>query len=239
MWVESPRSRAASEISSRASTLPHRPAAEIGGVLDRDQARALEVREAGAADRPAHLVGGEHPPLAGQGTQHHPRERGRGTALEVHGMAGLVQDDLVPRLGVGAVRDLVAHGSGGKEQRRVLAQQLRHHRAELQHRGVLVALLVADLGVRHRLAHRPRGAGLGVAVQIDPRSLAHLVLLSRAPPVLEVVPRHHQAAPARSRRERGTGRGRVAPRTPCGGRSSAGCAPRPCARATVPIGSPA
>ena len=172
MWVESPFSRATSEMSSRTSTLHTAPAAEIRGVLDRDEARALEVRTV-AADRPAHLVGGEHPPLAGQGAEHHARERGRGAALEVQGVARLVEDDLVARLRMGPVGDLVAHGARGQEQRRVLAEQLRDHGAELAHRRVLVALLVADLGVRHGFSHRPRGTGLRVAVKVDSRPLAH------------------------------------------------------------------
>ena len=166
MWVESPCSRADLGDVVEGIDAPYRPAAEIRGVLDRDEARALEVRTV-PADRPAHLVGSEHPPLAGQGAEHRARERGRGAALEVQGVARLMEDDLVARLRVGPVGDLVAHGARGQEQRRVLAEQLRDHGAELAHGRVLVALLVADLGVRHGFAHRLGGAGLGVAVEVD------------------------------------------------------------------------
>ena len=63
--------------------------------------------------------------------------------------------------------DRVAHRAAGEVDRRLVAEQLGDPLAQRDDRGVVVLLLVADLGLGHRLAHRRRRAGLGVGVEVD------------------------------------------------------------------------
>ena len=157
---------------------PHRAATDVGGVLHGNQPRVLRMGSAAAQCR-AHLVGAEQATLPRQGAQHDAGQRSRTTGLVVHRVAGLVQNDLVPGAGMGTISDLVAHGARGQKQRRFLAEQIRDHRAEFAHGRVFVELLIAHLGVGHRLAHGTRRPGLGIAQQVDSRPLGHLGLSCR------------------------------------------------------------
>src|SRR5262249_48732594 len=94
-------------------------------------------------------------------------QRAGAAALEVDRMRGVMRDDLLTRTRVDAERDLVAHGPGGKENRRLLAQQLGHHLAELVDSGVLELLLVPHLRLAHEAAHVGGGPGDRVAVEVD------------------------------------------------------------------------
>ena len=87
---------------------PHRPAAEVGGVLDRQQARARMV-PAGWTNGGVHLLTGEDAPNAVDGSGHRARERRGSPGLEVQRVAGPIEDDLVPRPTMNPVGDLVAH----------------------------------------------------------------------------------------------------------------------------------
>ena len=82
-------------------------------------------------------------------------------------MRRLVQDDLVARAAVHRERHLIAHGAGGQEQGRLLAEQRRDHLLEPVHRRVLELLLVAHLGLAHEAAHGGRRTGDGVAAKVD------------------------------------------------------------------------
>src|SRR5215218_9198157 len=64
--------------------------------------------------------------------------------------------------------DLVAHGARGKEERRLLPQQVGHHVLEEVDGGIFPLLLVAHFCFRHGPAHAGSGTGDGVAVEIDP-----------------------------------------------------------------------
>ena len=61
----------------------------------------------------------------------------------------------------------VAHGAGRHEHGGFLAEQIGDAIAQQIHRRIVADLLVADLGARHRLAHRGRRTGLGVRQQVD------------------------------------------------------------------------
>jgi hypothetical protein len=62
---------------------------------------------------------------------------------------------------------LVRHDAARKEQRGFLAEELGDFRLELAGGRVAVALVVADFGIGHRLAHAGRGLRNGIGTQID------------------------------------------------------------------------
>ena len=76
-------------------------------------------------------------------------------------------DDLVAGPAVDQDRNLVAHGAGGEEQGRFLAEKIGDARAQAIDARVLAALLVADRRLGHGTAHRRRRPGRGVADEID------------------------------------------------------------------------
>ncbi len=114
----------------------------------------------------AELLARENPPRALERTDHHAEER-RTPRFVVERVGHPVHQDLVPCPAVYREGDLVAHGAGGEEDRRLLAEELRH--AFLQPVGgrVLAALLVPHLRARHRLAHGFGRAGHGVGEEVD------------------------------------------------------------------------
>ena len=81
--------------------------------------------------------------------------------------AVLVADHLLAGAAVHQQRDLVAHAAGGQEDSRLLAQHRGHARLQRVDGGVLSALLVADLGLGHGLAHGRRRPRDRVAPEID------------------------------------------------------------------------
>ena len=64
-------------------------------------------------------------------------------------------------------RDLVRHRRRREVDRLLLAEEGRGALLEREHGRILAPLLVADLGVRHRVAHRRRRLRLGVRAEID------------------------------------------------------------------------
>ena len=88
-------------------------------------------------------------------------------ALARDDMRALMRQNLVAGPAMHQGRRDIAHGSGGHEHSRVLAEQIGHPLAQQIHGRVVTDLLVADLCPRHRLAHFRRRAGLGVRQQID------------------------------------------------------------------------
>ena len=64
-------------------------------------------------------------------------------------------------------RDLVSHRRRREVDRLFLPEQLGAAAFELEDGRILAVLLVADLGVRHRLAHRLRRLRLGIRAEID------------------------------------------------------------------------
>ena len=74
---------------------------------------------------------------------------------------------VVARTAVNGERDLIAHRARRHEQRRLLAQQLRHHRLEAVHGRVFAVLLVAHIRLGHGAPHRGCRAGDRIAEQVD------------------------------------------------------------------------
>ena len=121
----------------------------------------------GRPHRLAHLLGREHATRPGQRPHHRSHQRCRPASLVQQWMGRLVQQDLVARTAVHREGDLVAHRPRGEEQRRLLAEQLRHHLLEPVDGRILAILLVAHLGLGHGAAHGRGGTGDGVAEEID------------------------------------------------------------------------
>ena len=145
---------------------PDRAAACVVSVLDHDQARAWQVIRA-RADRRLELLDGEDT-VFGHDRPDLSATDGRGGArLVVKRVTAGVEDDLVARSGVHAHADLVGHGAGGHEQRRLLAEALGHSLLQPVDRRVFTEDVVADLGVGHGCAHAGGGSGHGVRAQID------------------------------------------------------------------------
>ncbi len=71
----------------------------------------------------------------------------------------------------GADGEHVGHRPGGREERGLLAEQPGDPLLERADGGVLAVDVVADLGARHRGAHRLGGTGDGVAAEVDHASV--------------------------------------------------------------------
>jgi hypothetical protein len=145
---------------------PDRAAAQVAGLLDPHQATPGEVAEVGP-DARLHRRRVELPARAVERARVHSGERGRAATLEVNGVRGVVGQHLLTGPAVHAQGDLVAHGPGGQEDGRLLAEQVGHHLLQEIHGRVLVLLLVAHLRLAHEAAHLGGGARHGVAVEID------------------------------------------------------------------------
>ena len=87
----------------------------------------------------------------------------------------LLGDQLVAGLAEHAQRDLIRHRRGRHEDRVLVAQDLGRPPLELVDGRVLPDLLVTDLGVRHRLAHRLRRLRRRIGAEIDHRQLPAVV----------------------------------------------------------------
>ena len=86
-------------------------------------------------------------------------------------------DGLVAAAAVHEQRDEVRHGAAGDVERGPLADALGGGVLQALHGGVVAEHVVADLGARHRLAHRLAGAGDGVRSQVDDHILEGLSVL--------------------------------------------------------------
>ena len=151
---------------------PDAAAAQVTGLLDRYQGRARRVAIVPGPDRGRHHRGIEHAAPARQRPHHQARERRRPAGFEMQRVGGLIENDLLPGPRPDPIGDLVAHGARGQEQGARLAQQFGDPVLQPVHRGILAALLVADLGLGDGLAHGRRGPGLGIAIEVDARPRA-------------------------------------------------------------------
>ena len=140
-------------------------------VLDRDDAGRRHVAEVAAAGGPAHLLGREPPGPGLKRTRHQARVDGRPAQLGDQEVRVLLGDQLVAGLAQHAERDLVRHRRRRDEDRVVLAQRLRGAPLELVDGRVLPELLVADLRVRDRLAHRGRRLARRIGTEVDHRPI--------------------------------------------------------------------
>ena len=82
-------------------------------------------------------------------------------------MGGLVRQDFVAGPAMCQRGGDIAHGAGGHEHRGFLAEQFGDAPTQFIHARIVTDLFVADLGARHRLAHRRRRAGLRIRQQVD------------------------------------------------------------------------
>ena len=81
--------------------------------------------------------------------------------------ARLLDEQLRAWLAQDPQRNLVAHRRRRQIHGLLVPEQLGAAALELEHRRVLTLLLVADLGARHRLAHRRGGLRLRVGTEVD------------------------------------------------------------------------
>ena len=84
-------------------------------------------------------------------------ERGMRAAFAGDDVRGLMRQDLVAGPAMHQRRRDVAHGARRHEDRGLLAEQVGDALAQRVHGRIVADLLVADLGPRHRLAHRGVG----------------------------------------------------------------------------------
>ena len=84
-----------------------------------------------------------------------------GAAFAGDDVRGLVREDLVARPAMHQGRRDIAHRARRHEDRGFLAEQVGDALAERVHGRIVADLLVADLGARHRLAHRRASGGSG------------------------------------------------------------------------------
>jgi hypothetical protein len=146
--------------------LPAGPAAPVRGLLDLDQSLRWRIARY-RTDRGMQRGGAENPPLAWQATDHHAADRTRTTGLAGLDVRILMRQDFIARPAMRRDRDLVAHGTGRHEHRRLLAQQRRGPVAQIPHRGIRTALFVPAFRIHHRFLHGARWPGLGVGIQVD------------------------------------------------------------------------
>jgi hypothetical protein len=158
--------------------LSERPDAASRGVvrvLDRHDACRRHMAEVAPPRSRAHLVRGETPRDGRKRPRHQPRMHRRAAELGNEDVRQLLGDQLVAGLAEHAQRDLVRHRRGRHEDRVLVAQDLGRPPLELVDGRVLPDLLVTDLGVRHRLAHRLRRLRRRIGAEIDHRQLPAVV----------------------------------------------------------------
>jgi hypothetical protein len=151
---------------------PDHATAEIVRLLDAEQAGARDIPVAGG-DCLRHLLRAKNAPLAVERLHQHAGVERGATLFRAEEVRLAVGDDRLARLGMHLDRNLVAHRAAGQEERRLLAQQLGHHRLQPVNRGVLPLLLVADLRLGNRAAHGRRRLRRRVAVEIDQHRSLH------------------------------------------------------------------
>ena len=95
-----------------------------------------------------------------------PDHKGR-AHLVLHDVREVAQDDLVAALRLREHATEVAHHAARHVDRRVFAEDLGAALLEAVHRRILAVLIVADVGLGHRLPHRQRRLGERVAAKLD------------------------------------------------------------------------
>ena len=145
---------------------PHRPAAEVVGLLEAHERRRRPVGVA-RLQRRSQVGGREHAPLAAHGVDDGARHDADAAGLRAQHVTEVLHDHRVARRDVGGDADQVAHRPGRQEHRGLVPEALGDLAAQRRHRRVAALLLVADLGIGHDPAHRCARPGLGVGVQVD------------------------------------------------------------------------
>jgi len=139
----------------------------VHGVFQGQQAAAREVRierldRRGDLLQRQRAVGRVFDRLRLDAAQH------RGTAAFMAiGVRQLADQVFVAAFAMRHQRGQVALGAAGEEQAGFLAGAFRHGGLQFRHGGIVAPDVVADFGGAHRLEHARRGAGDGVAAQVD------------------------------------------------------------------------
>ena len=120
----------------------------------------------GVGDR-LDLRGREPPAVAREAARLQARVHRRAAELGDHDVRRLLDDQLGPALAEDRKRDLVRHRRGGQVDGLLVPQVGGRALLEREHGRILAALLVADLGGRHRRAHPGRRLRLGVRAEVD------------------------------------------------------------------------
>ena len=166
MWVMSPFALAICDDFIERGLLPDRAAADIGGLLDADDGLRRLVARA-RVQRGAKCFRRELPVVARQRRDLEAAERGMRAAFAGDDMRAVMRQDFVAGPAMHQRRRDVAHGAGRHEHGGFLAEQVGHALAQQVHGRIVADLFVADLGARHRLAHRRCRARLRVRQQVD------------------------------------------------------------------------
>ncbi len=166
MWVMSPFALAICDHFIQRRFLPDRAAADIGGLLDADDGLRRLVARA-RMQRGAKCFRRELPVVARQRRDLESAERCMRAAFAGDDMRADMGQNFIARPAMGQRRRDVAHGARGHEHGGFLAEQVGHAFAQQIHRRIVADLLVANLGPRHRLAHRRRRPRLRVRQQVD------------------------------------------------------------------------
>ena len=117
---------------------------------------------------------------------------GVGPLLVTEDVAVRLAQKLIARLAVDPHADLVAHRARRHEQRRLLAQHLGDPLFQPAHGRIFAKHVVAHFGRGHRGAHAGRGAGHGIAAQIDGK--LHLGFSFRGFPARMTTPMYYHAS---------------------------------------------
>jgi len=125
------------------------------------------VEPVGDARRRTDLLGRKPSPEAGEPARLEPGVHRGAAELGDHDVRGLLDDQLGPALAEDHERYLVREGRRREVHRLRLPEERGGGALEREHGRVLAPLLVADLGLRHRLAHRRRRPGRGVRAEVD------------------------------------------------------------------------
>ncbi len=164
--VEKPRAvevRRRAKCAARGANRGHiglredEPAAAVVRVLDGDEGCWRLHHMAARSKRRLDVLSREVPAAAGD-RELNPGVGGRGAAFVPDEMGFIADDHIVAGARQKLERTLVGHGAGGEEERGFLAKEMRDALLEGFDGRILTILIIADFGVRHRLAHG--GAGL-------------------------------------------------------------------------------
>ena len=157
----------------------HRAAAEVVAVLEHDQRHVGGVVPPRRHGR-AHVVGREMAARRVDHARHHPGDLGHSRELVAAHVAAALGQHLVAAPGQEPDRDLVAHRARRDEERRLHPQELGRALFQPVDGRILAVDVVADLGLRHGLAHLRGRLGDGVGAQVDGGHGRRTVSLFRA-----------------------------------------------------------
>ena len=145
----------------------HRPAAEVVGVLDLDGHRRDLVGPGVRVDQLGDGAGRQQAALRLPGAEGDAGEHGGRTQFGAGDVGQAVADDLLARSHQQAQAELVGHRPGRAVEARLEPEQLGDLGLERVEFRVLAVDVVADLGLRHGLAHRRRRSRDRVAAEVD------------------------------------------------------------------------